>query len=140
MFEEIIDPRTVVPYSELLETVADLVNQHCQVKLDNGEYAWMDMALNANENAMDVLERLGVVRKSDVRGRYAMNWGVVEAMIERFGGQAQEHKDKGLADEQKKILMDHVAVCCGKLPGDYLENDRNLWQAFNAGRKFERSL
>lgn len=137
MSEEAVDPRTVVPYSELLETVVDLVNQHCQVK-HNGDYVLMDMALNANECAMEVLERLGIVEGMDVKGRYLLKWEVMEAMLKKFGGQAKEHAEKGLTDEQKKILYNHAVACCGKLPTDFLENDQNLWRAFNAGRMYER--
>lgn len=136
--KEIIDPRTVVAYSELLETVVDLVNQHCQVQHDP-EYVLDDMAISANENAIEVLERLGIVEQVEGKLRcYRLKWEVLETMVKKFGGQAKEHIEKGLTDEQKKILYNHAVACCGKLPTDFLENDQNLWRAFNAGRMYER--
>jgi len=56
-------------YSELLESLMSMVIEHCAVR---GEEPGVvcDMALSANERAMELLERCGVLTKADKRHKW----------------------------------------------------------------------
>lgn len=63
----------------VVEALMDMVNQHCQIKV-RGKYYVHHMCLSANENAFDVLEDLGLLRKGKPKGCYTLQWKKVESV------------------------------------------------------------
>jgi hypothetical protein len=68
---------------EIVEALIDMVNQHCQVGYGkkNDTYLINDMALSANENAIYVLETLGLITKGG-KGNCILEWNVDKAIKE----------------------------------------------------------
>lgn len=64
----------------LIENLMDMVNQHCQIE-HTPRIIVDDMALSANEYAIQVLEELGLAKKVPEQGRcWYLLWDKLEEM------------------------------------------------------------
>ena len=62
---------------EVLECLVDVINQACQAKVEDDKYYLDTMALSAYEDALYLLEKMGIVK--EVKGRqYLMLWEELE--------------------------------------------------------------
>ena len=75
--------RAIIKLLDLLdnysEALMDMVNQHCQV--EPGLVA--DFALSANEDTFYLLERDGLLEKTEQTGRYRLLWENLEPSQQR---------------------------------------------------------
>ena len=77
---EPIDERLL---KELLDTLVDVINQACQVKFEDKKSYVDDMCLSAYEDAFDLLERLGLLKKD--KGRMAIIDFDTSKALAKFG-------------------------------------------------------
>lgn len=65
--------------------------------------------------------------------------GIME-VAKREAAEALNPKVDDSLSSDKVALMEQANLCMGELPQTHTEMNNNFWKAFEAGRKYERSL